>query len=50
MTFNKGRQVDYVLSEWNDEEKKTLQERLDICHELIKSFGTCWNKYYHEYI
>ncbi len=39
-TFNRGQQVDFVLSKWNDEEKKTLQERLDICHDLIKSFGT----------
>lgn len=38
--FNKGRQVDYVLSEWNEEENEKLQERLDKSLELIKSFGT----------
>ena len=38
--FNKGRQVDYVLSNWNDEEIQKLPERLDLSMELIKSFGT----------
>lgn len=38
--FGKGRQVDYVLGEWNVEEEKGLPERLDKCIELIKSFGT----------
>ncbi len=38
--FSKGRQVDYVLGEWNTEEKEKLQERLDTSCELIKSFGT----------
>ncbi|MEW4923609.1 aminoacyl-tRNA hydrolase [Algibacter sp. 2305UL17-15] len=36
--FGKGRQIDYVLGEWTDEEKKTLPERLDTSVELIKSF------------
>lgn len=39
-TFNRGQQVDFVLSKWSDEEKKSLQERLNVSHELIKSFGT----------
>ena len=38
-TFSKGRQVDYVLGEWTDEENKNLKERLDKSVELIKSFG-----------
>lgn len=38
--FNKGRQVDYVLSEWSEDEKEKLPERLDKSIELIKSFGT----------
>ena len=37
--FSKGRQVDYVLGEWTDEENKNLKERLDKSVELIKSFG-----------
>ncbi|GAB1857853.1 aminoacyl-tRNA hydrolase [Flavobacteriaceae bacterium MHTCC 0001] len=38
-TFSKGRQVDYVLGEWTDDEKTQLPERLDTSVELIKSFG-----------
>lgn len=38
--FNRGRQVGYVLSEWNDDEEKALGERLEKSAELIKSFGT----------
>jgi PTH1 family peptidyl-tRNA hydrolase len=38
--FNKGRQVDYVLSEWSEDENEKLPERLDKSVELIKSFGT----------
>nr|WP_241695515.1 aminoacyl-tRNA hydrolase [Winogradskyella litoriviva] len=37
--FSKGRQVDYVLGEWNDDEKSKLKERLKISAELIKSFA-----------
>ena len=36
--FSKGRQVDYVLGEWNEEEKGLLKERLDISCDLIRSF------------
>lgn len=39
-TFSKGRQVDYVLGEWEEEENQKLPERLNKCIELIKSFGT----------
>ncbi len=38
--FSKGRQVDYVLGEWTDEENQKLSERLEKSVELIKSFGT----------
>ncbi|HEU4496299.1 MAG TPA: aminoacyl-tRNA hydrolase [Flavobacterium sp.] len=37
--FKKGRQVDYVLGEWNDEEKAKLPERLQVSAEIIKSFA-----------
>lgn len=36
--FGKGRQVDYVLGEWNTEEKEQLEERLQRASALIKSF------------
>jgi PTH1 family peptidyl-tRNA hydrolase len=38
--FTKGRQVDYVLGEWGEEEEKQMPERLEMSAELIKSFGT----------
>lgn len=38
-TFSKGRQVDYVLGEWNDEENSKLEERLNVSAELVKSFA-----------
>lgn len=38
-TFKKGKQVDYVLGEWNEEEKEKLKERLEISSEIIKSFA-----------
>lgn len=37
-SFSKGRQVDYVLGEWSDEENSQLKERLEKSSELIKSF------------
>ncbi|WP_108424059.1 aminoacyl-tRNA hydrolase [Flagellimonas amoyensis] len=36
--FGKGKQVDYVLGEWNEEETKTMPERLKIATELVRSF------------
>lgn len=36
--FSKGRQVDYVLGEWSEEENETLTERIDICRQAILSF------------
>lgn len=38
--FTKGRQVDYVLGEWTEEENQKLTERLEKSITLIKSFGT----------
>ncbi|MDD3003370.1 aminoacyl-tRNA hydrolase [Flavobacterium sp.] len=38
--FKKGKQVDYVLGEWDDAEKASLPERLDVAAEIIRSFGT----------
>ncbi|MFC4095271.1 aminoacyl-tRNA hydrolase [Euzebyella saccharophila] len=36
--FGKGRQVEYVLGEWSEEEQKSMPERLEKSVELIKSF------------
>lgn len=36
--FKKGQQVNYVLGEWDEEEKAKLPERLDMAAEAIKSF------------
>ncbi len=36
--FGKGRQVDYVLGKWNEEERKALPERLEKASQLICSF------------
>ncbi|TDD99597.1 aminoacyl-tRNA hydrolase [Flavobacterium cellulosilyticum] len=38
--FKKGKQVDYVLGDWDDTEKIALPERLELAYEIIKSFGT----------
>lgn len=37
--FKKGKQVDYVLGEWNDDEKTKLPERLELGSEIISSFA-----------
>ena len=37
--FNKGAQVNYVLGKWNEEELKTLNERIKICADAIKAFA-----------
>lgn len=37
--FKKGQQVDYVLGEWNDEEKIKLPERLEVAKKAIESFA-----------
>lgn len=38
--FSKGKQVNYVLGKWNDNEKKLLPERLQKVNDIIKSFAT----------
>jgi PTH1 family peptidyl-tRNA hydrolase len=38
--FKKGKQIDYVLGDWDDTEKTALPERLETAYEIIKSFGT----------
>ena len=37
--FKKGKQVDYVLGEWDDIEKAKLPERLETASEAVKSFA-----------
>lgn len=37
--FKKGKQVDYVLGEWNEDEKAKLAERLEKSAEIIQSFA-----------
>ena len=37
--FNKGAQVNYVLGKWNDEEKKTLNDRVKIAADAVKAFS-----------
>ena len=37
-TFNKGKQIDYVLGKWDEEEKKTLHERIKVATDAVKSF------------
>ena len=38
--YSKGRQVDFVLGEWNKEEESQLIERLPVSAKAILSFGT----------
>lgn len=38
--FNKGQQVDYVLSTWSKEEETALIPRIEIVSDIIKSFTT----------
>jgi peptidyl-tRNA hydrolase, PTH1 family len=38
--FNKGQQSDYVLGNWNDEEIETLEERISVAKEFLKSFAS----------
>lgn len=38
--YSKGKQVDYVLGEWNKEETSQLIERLPTSAKIITSFGT----------
>ncbi|RCS26167.1 aminoacyl-tRNA hydrolase [Polaribacter sp. WD7] len=38
--YSKGRQVDYVLGEWNKEEESKFIERLPTAVKVVTSFGT----------
>ena len=38
-SYSQGRQVDYVLGDWSDDENSKLEERLKTSAELIKSFA-----------
>ena len=37
--FSQGKQIDYVLGEWGDEERTKLEERLKTASEVVKSFA-----------
>ncbi|MFM7021392.1 MAG: aminoacyl-tRNA hydrolase [Flavobacteriales bacterium] len=37
--FSKGKQVDYVLGKWSDEENQKLPERVEIATQAILAFG-----------
>ncbi len=37
--FGKGQQVDYVLGKWNEEELKTLNEKIENSANAVLSFG-----------
>lgn len=37
--FSRGKQVDYVLGEWNEEERKLLAERIDAAAQAVLSFA-----------
>ena len=38
--FKKGKQVDYVLGNWSDEETELLEEKMDLAVKMILSFTT----------
>lgn len=38
--FARGMQVDYVLGEWTDEERRLLPEKIDFAIEAVKAFPT----------
>ena len=38
--FSRGRQVDYVLGEWKDDEKDKLNEIIGFASKAVKAFGT----------
>lgn len=37
--FGKGAQVNYVLGKWNEEELKTLSDRIKVASDAIKAFA-----------
>ncbi|HLG33352.1 MAG TPA: aminoacyl-tRNA hydrolase [Bacteroidia bacterium] len=38
--FPRGKQVDYVLGKWNEEEKKTLSEKVSLAVDAVKGLVT----------
>jgi PTH1 family peptidyl-tRNA hydrolase len=38
--FNKGHQINYVLSQWSNDENAALPERLQKCADSVKCFAT----------
>jgi peptidyl-tRNA hydrolase, PTH1 family len=38
--FSKGKQIDYVLGNFSEGEKATLNLKFDTVNEIIKSFST----------
>ncbi len=38
--FPKGRQVEFVLGKWSQEEEKLLQPRIELAIEMIQAFAT----------
>jgi PTH1 family peptidyl-tRNA hydrolase len=38
--FSEGRQINYVLGEWTEEEEKALPDRIKLTSDVIRSFGT----------
>jgi len=38
--FSKGRQVDFVLGKWTDEEWMELMERTKVAEDIVKAFAT----------
>ncbi len=43
--FSKGRQVDYVLGKWSEEENEKLPEIIKTAAETVKAFGTIGLQY-----
>ena len=37
--YGKGRQIDYVLGQWDNEEQEILNERIDKCTKAVTSFA-----------
>lgn len=36
--FSRGKQIEYVLGKWTEEQMKVLPEKAERCNEIIKSF------------
>ena len=37
--FEKGKQINYVLGNWNDTEQEIMPQRIDLCIQAIKDFS-----------